>query len=180
MVSWLAVATALADPPSTVPALDLERYSGAWYELASFPTWFQRGCTATSATYTLRPDGTVDVLNRCRRGSLDGREVSARGRARQPDPSRPGELQVSFFWPFWADYWVVDLDPDYGWALVGDPERDHLWLLSRAPTVPAELYDDLVARAEAQGFDTARLVRTVQPPVEGAPGGGEPWRGSWP
>ena len=162
MIAWFAAA-ALADAPSTVPALDLDRYQGTWYELASFPTFFQRGCTGTTATYTLLPRGQLEVINRCRKGSLDGREVVARGRARQPDPSRPGELEVSFFRPFWADYWVIDLDPGYQWAIVGTPERDNLWLLSRTPTVPAEVYEDLVARAAAEGFDTSLLERTVQP-----------------
>jgi apolipoprotein D and lipocalin family protein len=158
----IAAAGAPAEDPPTVSELGLERYQGTWYELASFPMWFQRGCHATTATYTLLPDGQVDVLNRCRRWSLEGREVVARGRARRPDPTAPGELEVSFFRPFWADYWVIDLDADYQWAIVGNPERENLWLLSRTAEVPPEVYDELVARSAAAGFDTSRLRRTVQ------------------
>jgi apolipoprotein D and lipocalin family protein len=153
------------DVPPTVPELDLQRYQGTWYELASFPMWFQRGCHATTATYTLLPGKQVEVVNRCRRWSLDGRESEAVGRARQPDPDDPGKLEVSFFRPFWADYWVVGLDPGYQWAIVGSPERDRLWLLSRTPHVAPELYDELVSRAAALGFDTSLLQKTVQPPA---------------
>ena len=157
MIAWFAAA-ALADAPSTVPALDLDRYQGTWYELASFPTFFQRGCTGTTATYTLLPRGQLEVINRCRKGSLDGREAVARGRARQPDPSRPGELEVSFFRPFWADYWVIDLDPEYRWAVVGGPGRKYLWVLSREPSMERAQFEQITARARAKGYPVDRLV----------------------
>jgi apolipoprotein D and lipocalin family protein len=147
----------------TVPHVDLARYLGTWYEIASFPQSFQRGCTATTATYTLRDDGQLDVLNRCRLGSPDGEEKTARGRARVVDRSTNAKLEVSFFRPFWGAYWIIDLAPDYSYAVVGHPGRDYLWILSRTPTMSDETYQRIVARLRAQGYETSRLVRTVQP-----------------
>ena len=151
----------------TVPHVDLERYLGTWYDIASFPQWFQHGCTGATATYTRRPDGQIDVLNRCRRGSLDGREDLARGRARIVDATTNAKLEVSFFRPFWGDYWIIDLGADYEYAVVGHPSRDYLWILSRTPTMDAAVYDGIVARLRAQAYEVERLERTLQP-AEGA------------
>jgi apolipoprotein D and lipocalin family protein len=150
-------------PLEAVPAVDLARYVGSWYEIGSFPQWFQRDCVATTATYVPRPDGEVDVLNRCRKGSLEGREDSAVGRARVVEGTGGAKLEVSFFRPFWADYWIIDLDPDYRWAVVGHPGRDYLWVLSRAPTMPAVTWTSILARLQERGYDTTRIVRTEQP-----------------
>lgn len=147
----------------TVPHVDLARYVGTWFEIASFPQRFQRGCTATTATYTLRDDGQIDVVNRCREGTPDGPEKVARGRARVADPSTSAKLEVSFFRPFWGDYWIVDLGADYEYAVVGHPGRDYLWILSRTPTMDPELYASIVQRLQGQGYETDRLQRTTQP-----------------
>jgi apolipoprotein D and lipocalin family protein len=147
--------------PVTVARVDLQRYLGTWYEIASFPQSFQRGCTATTATYALRDDGQIDVLNRCRKGSLDGEPKEARGRARVVDRASNARLEVTFFWPFWGDYWIVDLGADYEYAVVGHPSRDYLWILSRTPTMDPALYASILQRLETQGFETARLRRTL-------------------
>jgi apolipoprotein D and lipocalin family protein len=147
----------------TVARVDLERYVGTWFEIASFPQRFQRGCTATRATYTLRDDGQIDVVNRCREGSPDGPEKVAKGRARVVDRSTNAKLEVSFFRPFWGDYWIVDLGTDYEYAVVGHPGRDYLWILSRTPTMDPELYASIVRRLQAQGYETHRLQKTTQP-----------------
>jgi apolipoprotein D and lipocalin family protein len=149
----------------TVPHVDLARYLGTWYEIANFPQSFQRGCTATTATYTLRDDGQIDVVNRCRKGSPDGPEKGARGRARIVDATSNAKLEVSFFRPFWGDYWIIDLGDDYEYAVVGHPGRDYLWILSRTPTMKADVYDAIVQRLAAQGYETNRLVRTVHGPA---------------
>jgi apolipoprotein D and lipocalin family protein len=148
----------------TVARVELERYLGTWYEIANFPQRFQRGCTATTATYSLRADGQIDVVNRCRKDAPDGPEKVASGRARIVDPSSNAKLEVSFFWPFWGDYWIIDLGADYDYAVVGHPGRDYLWILSRTPTMKAEVYEAIVARLSAQGYEAHRLVRTVQTP----------------
>ena len=151
----------------TVAHVDLPRYLGTWYEIANFPQSFQRGCTATTATYTLREDGDIDVLNRCRKGSLDGKEKAALGRARVVDRETNARLEVSFFRPFWGDYWIIDLADDYSYAVVGHPGRDYLWILARTPTLAEASYQAIVARLKVHGYETSRLVRTLQ--VIGAP-----------
>ncbi len=157
-------------PLQTVAHVDLSRYLGSWYEIASFPQSFQRGCTATTATYTLRNDGDIDVLNRCRKGSIDGEENSALGRARVVDRATNAKLEVSFFRPFWGDYWIIDLSDDYSYAVVGHPGRDYLWILSRTPTMAAATYESLITRLQAHGYETSRLVRTLQVAAPSAAG----------
>ena len=149
-------------PLQTVAHVDLSRYLGTWYEIANFPQSFQRGCTDTTATYKLRDDGDIDVLNRCRKGSVDGEEQSALGRARVVDPVTNARLEVSFFRPFWGDYWIIDLPDDYAYAVVGHPDRDYLWILARTPTMADATYQGVVTRLQAQGYETSRLVRTLQ------------------
>lgn len=148
----------------TVAQVDLNRYLGIWYEIAAFPQSFQRGCTGSTATYTLRDDGDIDVINRCRIGSLDGKEKKAEGRARVVDRTTNAKLEVSFFRPFWGDYWIIDLGPDYEYAVVGHPSRDYLWILSRTSTMDSAVYDGIIARLRAQGYEVERLNRTLQPP----------------
>lgn len=158
-------ATARAEklpPLRTVPHVDLARYMGTWYDVASFPQRFQKGCTNTTATYTLRADGTVEVVNRCARSHLEGKLTAARARAKVVDKTTNARLKVSFFWPFWGDYWIIDLGRDYEYAVVGHPNRRYLWILSRTPTMAPEVYDGILERLKAQHYDVARLVKTPQ------------------
>ncbi len=150
-------------PLEVVPKVDLERYLGTWYEIASYPQRWQEGCTGTTATYTLRSDGEIDVLNKCRKGSLDGPEDVAEGRARVVDSESNAKLEVSFFWPFWGDYWIIDLGPDYEYAVVGHPSRDYLWILSRTPTLDHDTYAAILSRLEAKGYPLEPLNKTKQP-----------------
>lgn len=147
----------------TVEHVDLQRYLGTWYEIAAFPQRFQKGCTATTASYTVRDDGEIDVLNRCRKETLDGEEKVARGRARVVDRATNAKLEVSFFRPFWGDYWIIDLGADYEYAVVGHPSRDYLWILGRTPAMESAVYDGILGRLRAQGYEVERLSRTLQP-----------------
>ena len=149
-------------PLEVAPSVDLARYAGKWYEIARLPNRFQRDCTGnTTATYTLRADGKITVLNECRK--VDGRQKSAKGTARVADAKGPNtKLKVTFFWPFSGDYWIVDLDPEYRWAVVGEPGRRYLWILSREPQMDTALYQEIVERAKQRGFDTGKLLKTRQ------------------
>lgn len=157
-----------AAPLATIPALDLQRYLGTWYEIAKFPNRFQKKCVAgTTATYTLREDGRVGVVNRCR--TRDGGAEVAEGVARQRGPATSPRLEVRFapailsFLPMvWGDYWVIDLDQDYQLSAVSEPKREYLWILARTPQVDASAYEALLARLRAQGLDTTKLVPTPQ------------------
>lgn len=152
-------------PLRTVDYVDLERYLGTWYEIARFPVSFQEGCVGVTATYTLREDGRIDVLNQCREETLDGEPDSAEGLARVVDETTNAKLEVTFFLFFWGDYWIIDLDEDYAWAVVGHPDRDYLWILSRTPELDEEIYAGILDRLRDQGYETERLVPTPQPPA---------------
>lgn len=148
---------------TTVSHVDLDRYLGRWYEIASIPQSFQKGCTATRATYTANPDGTIGVLNECQLYSLDGKLKQARGTAKVVDRETNSKLKVSFFWPFYGDYWIVDLGPNYEYAAVGAPNRDYLWILSRNTHLDEQVYQEILARMTEKGFDVSRLVKQAQP-----------------
>jgi apolipoprotein D and lipocalin family protein len=151
------IAQAAQYPPRVVPQVDAKSFMGTWYEISAFPYFFERGCSQTRANYTLRPDGRIDVLNKCIRS---GKEVSAQGIA-SVDPTSSGKLSVSFFWPFSAPYWVIDIDTNYQYAITANPNRNYLWILSRTPQMDETLYQQLVAKAAALGFDVTKL-RLVQ------------------
>ena len=150
-------------PPAVVPQVDLNRYMGVWYEIARFPFQVQEGCFATTATYALRPDGTVSVLNQCRKGSFEGQLSTAEGTARVVDATTNAKLTVTFFWPFSGDYWIIDLGKDYEYAVVSVPSRQYLWILSRTPVLSEGVYNTILERLSGQGFDVRRLVKTPQP-----------------
>jgi len=147
-------------PLQTVGHVDLQRYMGTWYEIARYPHRFQDGCVGSRADYELRPDGTVKVVNQCREGSPDGPVRKATGTARVVDAATNARLEVSFFRPFWGDYWIIELDPDYRWVMVGHPSRDYLWFLSRTPEMEEAVYQRLVSGLPAKGYDPGRLLRT--------------------
>ena len=155
-----------ADPVTSIPEMDLTRYAGHWHEIARLPVSFQRKCAGDIlVAYALRADGSIAVRTTCR--THDGKQAIADGVARTVE-NHPGRLQVRFVpswlsWVplVWADYWVVALDPDYQWAVVGDPKRKHLWILAREPSMDNELFARLKAKAEAMGYDLAPLVVTA-------------------
>lgn len=167
MVLALAAQDSAPRRVESVPAVDLRRYAGLWYEVARFPNRFQAKCRGeTTATYEPLPNGELRVVNACR--DAENRLVRAEGRARLADRRGPASrLKVRFaprilsFLPMvWGDYWILDLTDDYGAALVGTPSREYLWVLSRTPQLDETTYQRLVATAAAQGFDVARLVRS--------------------
>lgn len=149
-------------PLKVVSFVELDRYLGKWYEISSYPAWFAEDCTATTAEYTLLSDGKIQVLNRCRKGSLDGPPDESKGTAEIADTGTNAKLKVTFFWPFKGDYWIIDLDPDYRWAVVGEPSRKYLWILSRTPTMDEGLYQDIVSRLPEKGYDPSKLKRMKQ------------------
>ncbi|KQV90369.1 lipocalin [Massilia sp. Root351] len=161
-------AAAPAEPVQPIPALDVPRYMGTWYEIAKYPNYFQRKCVGnTTATYALQPDKTVLVTNRCAIEKNDAIVATAEGR--QVGGAESPKLEVRFapawlsFLPFvWADYWVIDLDEQYQLAAVSEPKREYLWILSRTPQVAPQAYAALLARLEKQGYSLQKLVSTPQ------------------
>jgi lipocalin len=152
---------------TAVGSFDVERYLGTWYEIAKYPVSFERGLVGVTAEYSLRDDGDLRVLNAGYRESFDGERKSIEGRAWASDPEEPAKLKVRFFWPFWASYWVIALDPEYRWAVVGEPGRRYLWILSRTPALPEDTYARIVARIHDLGYDTSRIEKMPQRTVRG-------------
>ena len=149
-----------------VGAVDLSRYAGRWYEIARLPNRFEKKCAdSVTATYTLRSDGKVDVVNQCRKEN--GEYSTARGKAKVVDKKTDAKLKVTFFWPFYGDYWILDLGPNYEYAVVGAPNRDYLWILSRTPQLDEQLYQRLLAKMATRGFETERMIRTSHPTEPG-------------
>lgn len=146
-----------------VPHVEVKRYMGLWYEIARLPTRFEKDCEHVTAEYKLRPDGTVSVLNTCHKNDVNGPVETATGVARVVDAQTNAKLKVSFFWPFSGDYWILALDHSYRFALVGEPGRNNLWLLSRTPQMERAIRDQYIGKAHALGFPVENLIFTGQP-----------------
>jgi apolipoprotein D and lipocalin family protein len=160
-------------PLRVVPAVDLSRYAGTWYEIARFPNRFQKKCAGeVTADYSLRPNGTITVLNRCR--LENGTYTEAKGVARLAGKQQPNSVlkvrfapaYLSFLPQVWGDYQILALSPDYLYALVGSPNRQYLWILARSRELDAATYQRLVDEAKAQDFDVGLLQLTRQSEVE--------------
>ena len=149
-------------PPTVVNTVDLNRYLGKWYEIASYPAWFQKGCTGSTAEYSLLPDGKIQVINRCRKGNLEGPLKESKGKAEIVDTVTNAKLKVWFFWPFKGNYWIIDLDENYQWVVVGEPSRKYLWVLSRTPAMDEGLYRQITKTLPQKGYDPKRLRKTMR------------------
>lgn len=146
---------------TTVEHVDLARYVGKWYEIARYPNRFEKDCASdVTAEYSRRDDGKITVLNSCRRS--DGKLKASKGTAKLADEKTNAKLKVTFFWPFYGDYWVIDLDKDYKYAVVGEPDRKYLWILSRTPELAPGVYDRITAKVRELGYDPSKLQQTPQ------------------
>lgn len=145
-----------------VPEVDLKKYAGKWYEIASFPQSFQKGCHCTTAEYTLSDKGYVIVENRCNRDSVNGKQSYIKGKAFVEKGSGNAKLKVQFFWPFRAKYWIIDLAADYSYAVVSHPNKKYLWILCRTPKMDDAVYQQIIGRLLEKGFDLSKLQKTVQ------------------
>ena len=166
LVSFVSAEPGNKKELTVVDNVDLSRYLGHWYEIGLIPVWFQKGCAGgTTAEYSLFKEGVVNVVNRC--CTEDGKVKEAKGRAWVVDKKHPAKLKVSFvsllgLWLFKGDYWIIDLDPDYRYAVVGHPGRDLGWILSRTPTLPENVLQGIGERLTANGYDFSRFKMTNQ------------------
>jgi apolipoprotein D and lipocalin family protein len=164
----ILLTSAHASDVKAVPTVDLERYQGKWFELASIPQFFQRKCVRdTFAEYSKLDGGEIRVENNCT--GDDSSRIRAEGRARLYDSSETSKLTVTFLklfgeYRFWAggDYWVIEIDPNYQWAVVGHPSRRYGWVLSRTPTQPVAVLAEIIGRIKAQGYDACEFIVTPQ------------------
>jgi len=153
---------------TTVQSVDLGRYVGQWYEIGKYPNRFQKQCVAnTTATYSMKPNGKIEVRNECT--LKNGTTETAVGEAKIADKKTNAKLKVRFapgalsFLPFvWGNYWIIDLDKEYGYVAIGEPKREYFWILSRKPVIDDASYQAIVRRAESMGFDPAKIEKTPQ------------------
>ncbi len=146
----------------TVSYVDLAKYAGKWYEIASYPQRFQKGCHCTTAEYSLSDKGYVIVENRCNRDSINGKSSYIKGKAFVEKNSGNAKLKVQFFWPFRGKYWIIDLADDYSYAVVSHPNKKYLWILSRTPQMDMQVYEQILLRLKSKGFDLDRIQKTLQ------------------
>ena len=162
LLFFMNIKTGLSQTLQTVPNVDLNKYAGKWYEIASYPQTFQKGCHCTTAEYTLSEKGYVIVENRCNKDSVNGKVSYIKGKGFVEEGSGNAKLKVQFFWPFRAKYWIIDLADDYSYAVVSHPNKKYLWILSRSPKMEEAVYLEILSRLKAKGFDLSKLQKTVQ------------------
>lgn len=143
---------------STVKELDIEKYLGTWYEIARYDHRFERGMQGVTANYSWREDGKIKVINSGYKNGFDAPKNTAIGKAKIPNPDNPAHLKVSFFWIFYGDYFVMELDPNYEWAVIGSSSDKYLWILSRTPQISKDLKADLLSRIEKRNYNTENLI----------------------
>ena len=146
----------------TVAQVDITRYMGTWYEIAKLPNWFEKDLVGVTANYTLLPNGKVQVVNAGYMNTFDGKRKVAKGKAYVADKTTNAKLKVTFFWPFYGDYWILELGKEYKYAVVGDNSRKYLWILARTPQMDEVQYTEIVARISAKGFDVTKLEKNPQ------------------
>jgi len=146
----------------TVKSVELEKYSGLWYEIARLPNSFEKGLKCATAEYEIMKNGKIQVINTGYKIENDSEKKQAKGKAWVPDKSEPGRLKVSFFWPFSGDYYIIHLDENYQYVLVGSPSREYLWILAREKTISQSVKDELIAHAKKYDFNTDNLIWVEQ------------------
>ena len=159
LLSLLPLCQIKSQTMETAKSVNLEKYSGLWYDYAHLPARFLEGCDNITAEYKIENTRYISVYNRCVKSST-GKLSNIKGKAFIEEGSNNAKLKVQFFWPFKAKYWILDIDDDYKYALVGGPSRTYLWVLSRTPEMDEELYNELIQKARALGFPVERMIKT--------------------
>ncbi|MBL0332511.1 MAG: lipocalin family protein [Chlorobi bacterium] len=146
----------------TVRYVDLNKFIGKWYEIASYPQSFQKGCHCTTAEYTLSKDDYIIVENRCNKDSINGELSYIKGKAFIEENSGNSKLKVQFFWPFRGKYWIIELAEDYSYVVVSNPNKKYLWILSRTPKMDEQIYQGILDKLKLKQFDLSILKMTPQ------------------
>ena len=147
---------------TTVKELDMNRYLGKWYEISRFPHSFEKNLVGVTATYSSREDGKIKVLNQGFKNTLNGEPSEAVGKSKIPDKMEPGKLKVSFFWIFYADYYVLELDENYQYVMIGSSSPKYFWILCRTPHMDSETYEMLLEKARKRGYNLEKLEKVPQ------------------
>ena len=142
----------------TVAKVELDKYLGKWYEIAHLPFKYEDGATDITATYSLLKDGNIGVLNECLK---EGKVKASKGKAKVVDKATGAKLKVTFFWPFYGDYWILKLGENYEYSVVGTPNLKYLWILCRTPKMDQKLFFEITEFAKSKGFNTNNLIQTI-------------------
>ena len=145
-----------------VEYIDLGRTGGSWYEIARIPHWYEKGFVGVKSACRILSNGKVEIVNSWRKGSLEGKQKTASGRGKVTDKQTNAKLKITFFWPFYGEYWILEVGSGYEYLVVGDPDRESLWVFSRAPDMAPAVYSCILERLKAQGYDTTKLEKTYQ------------------
>ena len=145
-----------------VPHLDLEVYQGTWFEIAHNPWFVEKNCFAMITHYKFTSEGKIKITNVCRKHGFNGKISKMTGKGWVVDPETQAKLKVQFIWPFNLDYWVIDLGEDYQYAVVGEPDRENIWILSRKPDLNKDLLSRIIKNIQQKGYDTSKLIWTPQ------------------
>ena len=149
-----------------VPLLDLNKFQGTWYEIARTPWIFEDDCYGVIAKYDLKEDGNIGVTTLCQKGSFDGDVAKITGKGWVVDQKTKAKLKVQFIWPFNLNYWVIHTAPDYSHIVVGEPDRENLWILNQNPEMDSNTYQEVLKVIEEKGYDISRVVKTPQDPAK--------------
>lgn len=147
---------------TVVKEVNIEKYLGKWYEISRFDHSFERGLVGVTASYSFREDGKIKVVNSGFKGTLEGEKSEAIGKAKIPDPNVPSKLKVSFFWIFYGDYFILELEKNYQWAVIGSSSDNYLWILSRTPQMDEDLYNEILNNLITRGYDVKKLIQVEQ------------------
>lgn len=160
MVLLFTACSSKNPPLQTVQKVDINRYLGTWYEIARYEHFFEKDCKNVSANYSMIDEQTIKVVNRCT-NMLTNEKKEAIGRAYATDDTN-SKLKVSFFRPFYGDYWVMILDENYDYVVVGTPSREYLWILARKPILDEKIKNEILQKLPTLGFDASKLIWTIQ------------------
>ena len=148
-----------------VSSLDLKKFQGTWYEIAHNPWFPEKGCFYMIANYKLTKENNIKVTNICRKNGMDGQISKVSGIAWLVDPKIKAKWEVQFIWPFTLDYWVIEIEENYNYAVIGEPDRENLWILSRKPIMEKELLSRIIKNTKSKGYDLSNLILTPQDPI---------------
>ncbi len=161
LVLFLFTACSYKDPNiKSVQTVDLNRYIGSWYEIARYEHKFEKDCKNVTATYSIKENDKIEVINRCTKITTD-EKTEAIGEAYSVDNTN-AKLKVSFFWPFYGDYWIIMLDKNYSYAVISEPSKKYLWILSRDKKLDEKIKEKILKRLESLDYDLSKLIWTVQ------------------
>ena len=149
-----------------IPYLDLNKFQGVWYEIARTPWFPEDDCYGVIAKYNLQLDGDIEITNICQKGSFEGEISKITGKGWVVDQKTKAKLKVQFIWPFELNYWIIHAAPNYSYIVVGEPDRENLWILNQKPEMDSNTYDEIIKVVAQKGYDISKIIKTPQDSIQ--------------